>query len=93
VSGVNNLSEGQIEGLRKQIDLIDETVFHLLGQRLNLVRQIAPLKRTSGFPVYCPEREKEICDRIQAVKDEDLRLLLLSVYREIFSHARQLQVR
>jgi chorismate mutase/prephenate dehydratase len=53
-----------IEGLRKNIDSIDEKLVNLLVERLDLAAQIGQSKRESGQPVVSLDREHEVLENI-----------------------------
>ena len=52
-----------ITQLRKDIDNIDDSIFELLAQRMQIVKQIGELKRQSQTRIYRPERERERISR------------------------------
>ena len=49
---------------RKRIDEIDEQLAQLLSERSHCVIEIGKIKRQKQLPVYDPEREKEILERL-----------------------------
>ena len=49
---------------RKRIDEIDLELAKLLSERSNCVIEIGKIKRQKQLPVYDPEREKEILERL-----------------------------
>jgi len=49
---------------RKRIDEIDEQLAKLLSERSHCVIEIGKIKRQKQLPVYDPEREKEILERL-----------------------------
>jgi chorismate mutase len=56
--------ERQIADYRRRIDQIDEQLMKLLNARSACAVEIGRLKRQVGQPVYQPEREKWILDRV-----------------------------
>lgn len=56
--------EGEIEGLRRRIDAIDEQLLRLLNSRSACAVEIGKVKRALGLPVYSPEREAWILERV-----------------------------
>ena len=56
--------ERQIEDYRRRIDQIDEQLMKLLNARSACAVEIGRLKRHLGLPVYQPEREKLILERV-----------------------------
>jgi chorismate mutase len=57
-------TEAAIEGWRKRIDLIDTQLMGLLNSRSVCAVEIGRLKRALGLPVYSPEREAQILERV-----------------------------
>lgn len=55
--------EGIVEW-RRRIDLIDEHLVRLLNSRSACAVEIGRLKRALGLPVYSPEREAWILERV-----------------------------
>ena len=54
----------EIEAWRKRIDLIDTQLMGLLNSRSACAVEIGRIKRTLGLPVYSPEREARILERV-----------------------------
>jgi chorismate mutase len=54
----------QIEDYRRRIDQIDEQLMMLLNARSACAVEIGRIKRHVGMPVYQPEREKWILERV-----------------------------
>jgi len=57
--------EAQVNDLRRRIDQIDDQLMKLLNSRSACAVEIGRLKRQIGMPVYQPEREKWILDRVE----------------------------
>lgn len=53
-----------LEDLRTKIDAIDQTILGLLAERVRVVIDVGEYKRERGLPIYDPERERSILDRI-----------------------------
>ena len=53
-----------IEEWRRRIDVIDTQLMRLLNSRSACAVEIGRLKRVLGLPVYSPEREAEILERV-----------------------------
>ncbi|MBW6458537.1 MAG: chorismate mutase [FCB group bacterium] len=62
-----------MEKYRKRIDKIDEQLTKLLDERMGLSFEIGKLKKEKEMPVYVPEREKEIFERLRALPKETIR--------------------
>lgn len=52
--------------LRENIDSIDDRLLELYNQRMDLVHHVGKLKNTTGAPIYRPEREQAILNRLKA---------------------------
>lgn len=53
-----------IEAWRRRIDMIDEQLMRLLNSRSACAVEIGKVKRALGLPVYSPEREAWILERV-----------------------------
>lgn len=53
-----------IEGWRRRIDQIDTQLMALLNSRSACALEIGRLKRAAGLPIYSPEREAQILERV-----------------------------
>jgi chorismate mutase/prephenate dehydratase len=75
--------------LRQKIDELDHRIVELLNARARIVVDIGKIKHQSGTPVYAPDREKIVLERIrQANKDVGGPLpnaCLEAIYRELMS--------
>ena len=54
----------EIDGWRRRIDAVDEQLVRLLNSRSACAVEIGRLKRRLGLPVYSPEREAWILERV-----------------------------
>jgi len=75
-----------IEELRKQIDKIDGKLVELLNERARVVVDIGKLKNKSDNPIYAPNREKQVLERIVKVNKGPLPdRCLTAIWRELMS--------
>jgi chorismate mutase/prephenate dehydratase len=75
-----------LDPLRLQIDQIDQQLIELLNSRARIVVQIGKLKQSQGTPIYAPDREKTILDRVRSLNRGPLSdRCLEAVYREVMS--------
>ena len=51
--------------LRSKIDDLDSQIVKLLNERADVVVQVGALKNAQKTPVYAPDREHQILERIQ----------------------------
>jgi chorismate mutase/prephenate dehydratase len=82
-----------LDELRYKIDSIDDTLLKLYNERMELVHQVGELKNTTGAPIYRPEREQSILNRLKSqnqgkLTDEAIDALFL----EMFAVARNLEL-
>ncbi len=75
-----------LEKLRKQIDVLDKQIVALLNRRANITLKIGDIKNKTGKSIYCPEREKEVFNKVSELNQGPLsKDALESIYREIMS--------
>ncbi|MCL2403660.1 MAG: chorismate mutase [Coriobacteriia bacterium] len=79
----------QLASLRQEIDHIDDQICELLLHRMQVVEQVAELKRNEDIPILHSNREAEILQRLtdgltpqQAHDIETLYRLLFEVSRK-----------
>jgi chorismate mutase len=53
-----------IAKIRRRIDEIDSEIVRLLSERARCALEIGRIKRELGVPVYDPERERQIVERV-----------------------------
>ena len=73
--------------LRQRIDELDEQIVRLLNERAGVVVRIGELKRQNGnAPVYAPDREQVVLDRIRKANRGPLPdACLEAIWRELMS--------
>ena len=54
-----------IDEIRNGIDSFDDELLRIFNQRAALALKIGEIKKSSGLPVYDPDREKNIFQRMQ----------------------------
>lgn len=82
-----------LEDLRARIDALDNQLLDLLNSRMEVVRQVGELKRSSNALIYRPEREKSILDRLDTRNQGLLnRAAIEAIFLEIFAVARTLEL-
>ena len=87
--------EEQLKKLRDEIDKIDNEILSLLNKRMEIVKKVGELKNNTNAPIYRPEREKEIIDRLVALSKKQNGLLgkdeIEAIFLEIFAVSRSLE--
>src|SRR6266550_2071282 len=75
-----------LEKLRVRIDQLDEQILSLLNQRAQVVVEIGKVKQLTNFPIYAPDREKTVLDKVRRLNQGPLgNRCLEAVYRELMS--------
>jgi chorismate mutase/prephenate dehydratase len=75
-----------LAGLRSQIDALDAQIVRLLNERANVVVEIGKLKQQTNAPIYAPDREKAVLDKVRRLNGGPLPdRCLEAVYRELMS--------
>ncbi len=83
-----------LDALRQAIDAIDDEIVARLNRRAALAREVGELKRKTDAPVYRPEREAQIIDRLRAKNAGPLSIAALSaIYLEVISACREIERR
>lgn len=78
--------------LRDKIDALDQQLLALLNERARLAAQVGEIKRQAGSPVFRPEREAQVIDRLKASNPGPLPGdRLAPIWREIMSACRSLE--
>src|SRR5205809_884792 len=75
-----------LEELRQQIDKIDQKLVELFNDRANVVIEVGKLKQKSNEPIYAPDREKAVLEKVRQLNHGPLpNRCLEAVYRELMS--------
>ena len=81
-----------LDELRVKIDTIDNTLLKLYNERMELVHQVGELKNTTGAPIYRPEREQAILNRLKGQNNGKLTDAAIdALFLEMFAVARNLE--
>jgi chorismate mutase len=62
----NNSGAGGLEPFRRRLDEIDEGIAKLLGERLDICREVAVYKSENEIPMMQPDRVKVVRERYLA---------------------------
>ena len=82
-----------LDELREKIDSIDDTLLKLYNERMELVHQVGEVKNTTGAPIYRPEREQAILNRLKNKNDGKLTdSAIEALFLEMFAVARNLEL-
>ena len=84
--------EAEIDAWRRRIDQIDTQLMGLLNSRSACAVEIGRIKRALGLPVYSPEREAWILDRVMRENPGPLDpLAVRRVFERIIDESRRLE--
>ncbi len=85
-----------LDELRAKVDVLDEKLFELLNERMQLVKQIGHLKSTSNTQIYRPDRENSIIERISKLNRDKNGVLnkaaIEALFFEIFAISRNFEL-
>ena len=85
-------AQAAINALREEIDQVDRELMSLLNQRARLALDIGRLKKNAGLPVFVPERECDLLDKLAQGNHGPLpNRYLVNVFREVISACRSVQ--
>ncbi|GGN00818.1 chorismate mutase [Dyadobacter beijingensis] len=83
----------ELTDLRDRIDGLDDQLLSILNERMELVKKVGELKRSSQSIIYRPEREKQILDRLAKHNNGLLtRQAIDAIFFEIFAVSRNLEL-
>src|SRR5688500_8991235 len=72
--------------LRQQIDALDAKIVEMLNERAKVVVEIGKVKQQNNEPIYAPDREKAVLDKLRTLNKGPLPDKCLdAVYRELMS--------
>lgn len=82
----------QLADLRVRIDAVDQQLISLINQRACLAQAVGEVKKIDGSPIFRPDREAQVIDRIKAHNAGPVREdSLAPIWREIMSACRALE--
>ena len=81
-----------LDALRERLDIIDERILSLLSERAKVIMQVANFKRHHNIPIYVPEREMSIIERLRAANPGPLPGDTVErIYRNILEEMRKFE--
>jgi chorismate mutase / prephenate dehydratase len=84
----------RLQELRRLIDQVDGKLLDALGERARLVQQVGELKHGEQSPIYRPEREAQILERLRQRNPGPLSGdAIAGIWREVISACRELERR
>ena len=77
--------------IRQNIDVIDDKIAELYGERMQLVKQVSDAKKQSGKATFDPDRERNILLRVTDKVDENMQVYLKRVFETMFETSKAYQ--
>ena len=87
------MNDDILHPLREQIDVLDNEIIRLLGQRVQIVRKVADAKHQHNLSVVRPKRMKIVLDRVEqlAIKNEIKPSVVSDIYNTLIAYAHELE--
>ncbi|MEK8085659.1 prephenate dehydratase [Aquabacterium sp. A3] len=84
----------QLADLRVRIDSVDRQLLALMSERARLAHAVGEVKKIDGSPVFRPDREVQVIERVKAANPGPLMPESIGpIWREIMSACRALEAR
>ncbi len=81
-----------IDDWRQKIDEIDEALLQLLNERARCTMEIGRIKKRRKMPVYDPERERQIFERLERLNQGPLpQQAVKRLFERIIDESRHLE--
>lgn len=81
-----------IDDIRQEIDRLDNELLQIFNERAALALKIGEIKKEKGLPVYDPDREKRIFDRMRTVNPGPLEdNAIVRLFERVIDESRRLE--
>jgi chorismate mutase len=81
-----------IDEIRKEIDRLDRELLRIFNERATLALTIGEIKKEKGLPVYDPQREKLIFERMKAANPGPLEdSAIVRLFERVIDESRSLE--
>ena len=77
--------------IREQINNIDDQLVELWKERMTLALSVAEYKKENNMPVYDPQRERELLNRVAEIAGDNLDVYSRVLYETVMSISRSYQ--
>jgi chorismate mutase/prephenate dehydratase len=82
----------ELDELRNRLDAIDDRVVALLSERAHVVAHVAEVKQQHHLPIYIPEREASIIQRLRTINPGPLSGDAIErIYRAVIEEMRRFE--
>ena len=79
-------NSAHLADLRRRIDEIDQRIVQFISQRGQIAAEIGALKAAAGVPVYAPDREQQVYEKLTQLNPGPFPARVLhAIYRELMS--------
>lgn len=80
-----------LDEIRVEIDRLDREIVALLVKRMEVTRNVAAYKQAHDLPIYQPEREKAVIEKISALAGEEYAPYLAAIYQNLMDESKNYQ--
>lgn len=80
-----------LTALRERIDVLDHEIARLLTERMEVTDAVAAFKAANNLPVYHPERERQVIEKVCALTKEEYRPAMEAIYQCIMDQSKKNQ--
>lgn len=81
-----------LDALRARLDILDEQIVALLSERAKVITQVADFKRLHNIPIYIPERETSLIQRLRTLNPGPLPAAAVErIYRAVLEEMRDFE--
>lgn len=77
--------------IRERIDQLDRQLTQLLTKRMEITNEVAAYKLANNMPVYVPEREKQVIDKVCSLTKDEYKQALAVIYQCIMDESKKNQ--
>ncbi len=86
------MNDTDIDALRKRIDEIDREILRQVAERVRVVLAIGDWKRGQQIPVYDPERERRVIERLCGMAEAPLdRETVRRIFERLIDESRRIE--
>ena len=80
-----------LEEIRKKIDVLDENITNLLVERMEITKQVAEFKKENNLPVFQPEREQKVLEKVSALAGDEYGIYISEIYKSMMNQSKKNQ--
>lgn len=80
-----------LEEIRKKIDFLDENITKLLVERMEITKQVAEFKKENNLPIFQPEREQKVLEKVSALAGEEYGFYIAEIYKSMMDQSKKNQ--